>query len=84
MIRWWNNDNADADTNIDAHAFVVVDDDDGGGGRGGGGNNNDGDDDDDVTKAWISNHIRHKVWDQITFPLQNFYCSAVEIGILIS
>ena len=29
--------------------------------------------------AWISNHIHHKVWDEITYPFPNFNGTTVEV-----
>ena len=29
--------------------------------------------------AWISNHIRYKVWDEITYPFLNFNGTIVEV-----
>ena len=29
--------------------------------------------------AWISNHIHHKVWDEITYPFLNFNGATVEV-----
>ena len=29
--------------------------------------------------AWISNHMRSKVWDKITYPLPNFIGATVEV-----
>ena len=32
-----------------------------------------------LIKAWISNHIRYKVWDEITYPFLNFNGYAVKV-----
>ena len=29
--------------------------------------------------AWINNHIRYEVWDEITYPFQNFNGATVEV-----
>ena len=30
--------------------------------------------------AWLSNHIRYKVWDEIAYPFPNFNSCAVDFG----
>ena len=32
-----------------------------------------------LTPAWMSNHIRYKVWDEITNPFLNFNGCSVEV-----
>ena len=31
-----------------------------------------------LIQAWMSNHIRYKVWDEITYPLLNFNSANVQ------
>ena len=35
--------------------------------------------DDSLNKAWISNHLPGKMWDQITCPLLNFNGCTIEV-----
>ena len=32
-----------------------------------------------LTPTWISNHIHHKVWDEITYPFLNFNDATIEV-----
>ena len=32
-----------------------------------------------LTPTWISNHMPCKLWDEITYPIQNFNCCTVEV-----
>ena len=32
-----------------------------------------------LNPEWISNHIRYKVWDEITYPFLNFNGATVEV-----
>ena len=32
-----------------------------------------------LVPAWISNYMRYKVWDKITYPFPNFNCCTIEV-----
>ena len=32
-----------------------------------------------LTPVWISNYIRYKVWDEITYPFTNFIGTIIEV-----
>ena len=32
-----------------------------------------------LTPVWMGNHIRYKVWNEITYPFLNFICCTIEV-----